>query len=98
MKDLLFTQELMFDFRADVYRDGLVEFYKWECNDPSYDGMICNHDHEKCIRTKLCVEKYNIIDTGTLYYLGSPNDLLMEYWSKIKSKYRDIRLNEIGIF
>jgi hypothetical protein len=23
---------------------------------------------------------------------------LMEYWSKIKSKYRDIRLNEIGIF
>ena len=75
-KDLLFTKELMFSFRVDVYRNGLVEFYEWQCNHHSYDGMICNHKG-KCKRAKLSVERYDINDTGTLLFLGSHNDSLM---------------------
>ena len=95
-KDLLFTKELMFAFRVDVYKSGLVEFYEWNCNHHSYDGMYCNHPGE-CKKAKLCIEKYNINNTGTLLFLGSQNDMLMESWAEIKSQYREIRLIEIGI-
>lgn len=95
-KDLLFTKKLMFAFRVDVYRDGLVEFYEWQCDHHSYDGMICNHEGE-CKKTRLYVERYDIGESGPFLFLGSQNDLLMESWAEIKSQYREIRLNEIGL-
>jgi hypothetical protein len=102
MEDLLFRKELMFQYRVDVYKNGLVEFYEWQCNHHSYDGMFCNHEGE-CIKAKLGIERYNINNTGTLLCIGDgslapyPNDMLMESWAEIKSMYREYKFNEIGI-